>query len=159
MADANINTTIKRFEQGGRLIINDGTDNLTIFNHEPGSIEITDPVAKRLEYNDAGAVQIPLESDDQPGMVRFQIRTGSYVTGLLSKLIKRNTAANTAKTLGIVAKCPAFQGATTGETLTWANGTCWVAEDIQIRFGGPDSMDLVTITLKTQTKYTAAAYT
>lgn len=158
MADVNTNQTIKRFEQGGRLIINDGTDNLTIYNHEPGSIEITDPVAKRIEYNDGGSVQIPLESDDQPGMVRFQIRTGSYVTGLLSKLIKRNPAGNTAKTLGIVAKLPDYQAATTGQTLTWANGTCWVAEDLQIRFGGPDSMDLVTITLKTQTKYTAATY-
>lgn len=158
MADVNTNQTIKRFEQGGRLIINDGTDNLTIYNHEPGSIEITDPVAKRIEYNDGGSVQIPLESDDQPGMVRFQIRTGSYVTGLLSKLIRRNAAANTAKTLGIVAKLPDYQAATTGQTLTWANGTCWVAEDLQIRFGGPDSMDLVTITLKTQTKYTAATY-
>lgn len=158
MADVNINAAPKRFEQGGRLIISDGTDNITILNHEPGSIEITDPVAKRLEYNDGGAVQTPLESDSQPGMVRFQFRCGAYVSGLLTKLPRRNSAGNTAKTYGIEVKIPAYMGATTGEKLTWAADTCWLAEDVQIRPGGADSMDLATLTFKTKTAFTPSSY-
>jgi hypothetical protein len=158
MAAISINQTPRRFEAGGTFVLSTAADVYTFFNHAPGSLEWTDAVATKIKYKDRGLVQVPLEGDNNYGSLKVTFHAGAYVAGILSTFRARNAAGATPTALSLVVKIPSYLGSTTGESLTWASGTIFVDGDFEVKHGGPDALDTISITFGTTAGPTIAAY-
>lgn len=158
MAAVNLNLNPRRFEAGGSFVLSTATNDYTFFNHAPGSLEWTSPVASKIKYKDLGVPQVPLEGDNNYGSVKVTYHAGAYVNGIVSLFRARNAAGATPTALALVVKIPAYMGATTGESLTWPSGTVFIDADFEVKHGGPDALDTVSITFGTTVGPTIAAY-
>ena len=157
---ANINGSPRAFQAGGQVDIIVAATTYTLLNVEPGALAWTEVLPKRLEYNDRGPVQVPLELDDKPGTIDLSMRCGaSYITGQVLALLKgRNSSGNTARTFGVVIRIYDFLGAATGTSLTWAEGNVWLREEPKWKPGGDSGFDLLDFMFNTKVSPTPAAF-
>jgi hypothetical protein len=147
---ADLNTGVRRLESGSSVLI--GTD--VVKNIQPGSISWNTPIRQRLEFTDRSVQQVPLEGDDQLCDISISLKAGIQVTnGIINTLIAASTT-NTARTFAFAVRIPNLQGATVGESFTWA--AVWLAEPPQFQAGA--DFDTITINLKSVTGPTVAAY-
>lgn len=152
------NTATRVFQAGGIFQIVDGVDTYTVANLAPGTVSFTDNQRKRLEFNDRGPVQVPLELDDTGVDLDVEIRMAHFAGAneLFELLRAPNTAANTAKTFSsVVIKFPDRRGSATGESLTFT--TVWLREPMSYKAGNGDH-DQITIKLRCAAGPTSATY-
>jgi len=150
MADVNVNTnTPIRFEAGGILRINDGTNDYTVINRENGSITIKEGGYEALEYNDRGTPATPVEGDAMPTTIEFSMKlsrfsgTGEVMT--LSQL--RDTTTGLKRLFTLSWDVPLVKGGTTKEKGSIAS--CWFDGQPEIKQG--DKFDTVNVKFKSKT--------
>lgn len=125
MATVDINNTQPaRLENGGSLILDDGSNSYVIHLRDPGDVSIEPGGYALLEYRDAGAVQIPIMGDQRYTVLRFKAKvTNELATA--SKLLywstQYNTGAGKAKVFTVTVKIPDYLNAATGDTMAYAN--------------------------------------
>lgn len=126
---ANANTTPKRFESGGTLVITPtlptGTA-MTVLNMQPGSLKFSKPTRQALEYTDRAAQQIPLEGDDVLGEVSFVVKAVKReAAGLLATLTANgptsSSNAGLKATFSIDVTIPDATGGSVSTRYTFAN--------------------------------------
>ncbi len=127
--------TLRRFEAGGVLTINDGTTAYDIVAVEPGTLEWQEGFYKPLEYTDRGAIQTPYEGDEQPSRIKVRVKyTGSHAAADVRKhVVSRDTSTGKMKMYTVTIKNPDYKGAITGEQLQWAN--CWLSSPARVSAG------------------------
>lgn len=116
---ANINAVPVVFEHGGIITI--GSD--TILNVEKGSMRFAPGIREVKEFTDRGVIQNPLEGDELPTDLEFDIKhTGGAGAAELFELMtaQPNPVTGYKKQYSIVVKFPDYSGATTGDQYTFA---------------------------------------
>lgn len=119
----NSNTVLKRFEAGGILTISDGTTTLTILRIKAGSLKFDPGFYDPIEYKDRGVIMVPLEGDEMPGDVEFEVffSGGADASDVIKHLMQRDTTNYLMKEYTIVAKFPNNKGAAAGHQVTFAH--------------------------------------
>lgn len=99
MATNNVNAAPRRWNTGGTISFNDGTDDNNILNVEAGSLEITPIQEEVLEYADRGIQQTPLRGDYKLGMFKLEVKMVKHEANSLFNLAqKTNTVTSLALT-------------------------------------------------------------
>lgn len=152
---ANANQTVRRFENGGTLTINNGAD-YVVFNIVSGTLSITDAFPQPLKYWDRATPQTPLVGDTQYGEVRFSIRGGKFDgSGELWDILSAAAAAsNLVREFTVVAKIFTYAGAATGESLTISDAH--LAEPMKFQAG--TELDQVDIVMQFRTRVATATF-
>lgn len=152
---ANINQTVRRWENGGLLTINNGAA-YDVFNVVRGTLEITDAFPQPIAYWDRATPQTPLVGDTQYGEARFTINAGKFDGTELWDVLTAaaSPASNLVREFTVTVKIPTYGGATTGESLTIADAH--LAEPPKWRAG--TELDTVEFVLRFRTKVATATY-
>ncbi len=145
MASFVSNQNVRRFESGGLVVVTDGVDDFTVANLKPSSLSWTNSLPRRIEYNDRGPVQVPLEGDDSGCDFELTLRMGSFLAAnhsLWALLDGRNAAANTARTFDkLQVKIRNHQTAAAGENVQFTD--FWLSAPLSWKSG--DDFDEVVI--------------
>lgn len=143
MASVTKNTSkVRRVASGMTLVINDGTDDITIDNITPDSVVITDPFYERVDYKKGNKPQVPLEGDVGVPSIEFNAIAGAIVgtQELLTLAIARSATDNKAKLYtSAVLKIPDYDGATTGQSITMTSP--WFQMPPNYKGGNPDTIE------------------
>lgn len=143
-----INTSVRRFENGGILDLVESATTNTIKNIVAGSLRWMPSMRERITYKDRGVQQTPLPGDDTLSEIEVEVRIGSYAASTLYALLMTADATSGALQVfdSLIIRIPAGRGATTGETLTWSD--VWLAEPPQWQAGA----EIDTLRFKMQAK-------
>ena len=142
MADTNINTGVPiRFEADGQLDITDGATTYDVKQIAQGTVEFEPGGYASISYKDRGVLQDDLEGDEIPSRIRFSIQLTSFQAAqLYAILTARDTSTGKKKKFTIAVKYAAYKGATTGQTVTFAD--CVLDTQVRIRAGAElDTME------------------
>jgi len=151
---ANANQTVRRFENGGTLTINNGAD-YVVYNIVAGTVSITDAFQQPLKYWDRATPQVPLAGDTQYGEVRFSIRGGKFDGSELWDILSAAaSASNLVREFTVVVKVFTYGGASTGESLTIADAH--LAEPLKWQAG--TELDQVDIVMQFRTRVATATF-
>lgn len=154
---ADINTSTRRFENGGIFQITESATATPVLLIVPGSISWTPSFRSRIEFTDRGVQQTPMEGDDILSEISVQVYTGKFHTSELYTLLMSAGASGSPQLFdSLLIKIPDNRSATTGESLTWSN--FWLAEPPTFQAGGQNGMDTMTFKLKAKTGPTTATY-
>lgn len=117
MAALNVNTTLKRFLNGGILTLVSGSDTLTIKNIEDGEMTFTPPTREVIEYKDTGVQQQALEGDDVYGEVSITLNAGQLAgsNSLYAELFTAGSGGLVNEFASLTIDIPTSRGAATGE--------------------------------------------
>jgi hypothetical protein len=125
MAEVSTNSTILKFHtNGGTLQISDGTDNYTINNLEPGQLRVGDGMHQVHTHKDYGVHQHPLIGDEELSPISFVARLATIKAAsgkTLLEVLRTAGASGLVKEFTVVLRIPDYRGATTGQTVTYAN--------------------------------------
>lgn len=139
MATTNVNTGVRRvFEHGGKITITDGTDSYVVMNIVPGGGNLTwKPGMRERKYEtDQGTLMTsPLLGNEAPSECSFSVRYTSVnaATDVYGLMVAYGSNG-LAKKYSVEIKLYDGNGATTGETITFANS---VFEPPEIKAGAP----------------------
>lgn len=152
---ATTNATVRRWENGGLLTINNGTA-YDISNIVRGTVEITDAFPQPIMYHDRATPQVPLVGDTQYGEARFSINAGKFDGTELWDILTAaaSPASNLVREFTVTVKIPTYGGAATGESLTIADAH--LAEPPKWKAG--TELDTVDFVLRFRTKVVTATY-
>ena len=134
---------VRHLASGGTVILNDGTDDITVSLVNPDSVIVTPPFLERINYKDGNTPQVPLEGDKTTGSIEFTAIAGA-ITGTpdLITLATARATDNKVKTYtSFTFNIPDKDGATTGQRITMNNP--WFENVPQYKGGrgSPDSIE------------------
>ena len=146
MATVQINNTQPiRVDGGGQIIINNGTDDLVVNLHDPGSLVITPGGYDLGEYDNYGAPKVPILRNKLRTDIRLRgrVTTEFSTTDKLAYLSQQIDSTNgLAKTYTFIVKVPNKTDGTTGHTITLAN--TYFVRPAEYQEGGEfDFLDMV----------------
>ena len=148
MAAVDINEALPiAFELGGTLTINDGTDTCTVFNIEPGSMEVDPGGYEPRVYQDRGANKTPLKGKARESVIKFRVKDSKAMTetkGIFA-LASQTDSTGVVKTFTVVIKIPhAGVGGTAGDQITFTG--CYF-EPYPKRVPGAE-FDIIDVTMR-----------
>lgn len=151
MAALDINDALPMcFDFGGILTINDGTDTGTMFNIEPGSLEVQEGGYEPREYQDRSVNKTPLKGKERPSTINFRLKDSKAMTEAKNvyALADQTDATGVVKTFTVVIKVPhAGTGGSTGDQITFAG--CYF-EPRPRRVPGAE-FDIIEVSMKSTT--------
>ena len=157
---ANINSNpVFRFENGGTLELTVGGTTYTILNIKDGSLSFQPGMYERVNYKDRGVNQTPLEGDEMLGELECTIRCGAKqgADSLYAQLMTAGSSGLAKLFTILVAKWPAYRGASTGESATFSNP--WLAEPPKFTAAsGGQGLDELSFKMSFKTGPTMASY-
>lgn len=151
MAAININSAQPRaFENGGVMIINDGTDDCTVLAIEKGTLELEDGGVTRKAWTDRGVQKTRILGEDGVSRIRLRAKLASLgeTKGLHVLGAAENTSTGEAKEYTVTFKWPSYKGSSTGHTVAYAN--TYFASRPKIRAG--DEFDMIELEMESRTK-------
>lgn len=154
MANINAGPPI-RFENGGTLELGaTGASGNSVLNIVAGSLQMQDGGYELLEYKDRGAMQTPVQGDERPSTMSFDIRyNGQYDSGEVMKLLDSPVTSGVATLLKVVVKIPFVKGGSTG--ISWTLDNAYVMDPPQFQAGS--DFDTLKVTLKSKNVFIAKA--
>jgi hypothetical protein len=143
MADVTKNTAKRRvMAAGGKIVIDDGTDDITIDLVNFGSVRMTPPFVERVNYMNGVTPQRPLAGNKTTGVVEFTAIAGALTEakGLIALATAVDAASGAAKVYATVEVfIPDYEGATTGQKVTMTNA--WFENAPTYAGGAPDTIE------------------
>lgn len=142
---ANVNSTVKFFQNGGKVTLTDGGSNYVILNIMDGSVEVEPGFREVHEYDDRGIMQTPIRGKDMPTKIKLKLRVGSGISsssGEFVNIIRQAGVGDLVKLFtNIIIEIPDSRGGSTGHRLTQTNIYSW-PESNKFKAGTPwDEMD------------------
>lgn len=138
MTTTQINTNLTRFQNGGYVMIVDGTDLLAVLNigEDDGAIVIKPGSREAIAYRDRGVQQVPDEGDDMPGELSIKARYNSMSSVKdLQKFLRSSPGTGKKATFKVFVGFADYRAATVG--VEWTFGKCVVDQDsLVINAGG-----------------------
>ncbi len=121
MAEVNINASPRRFEAGGRILINDGTDDHILANLEVGTLQIEEGgFGAIIDMDRSQLPDVVREGDEQPSRISFTPKFNWETSADdLRTLAMAASTGGLKKLYTIVLQCPDSRGATTGKQVTF----------------------------------------
>lgn len=119
MPDTNTHTV--RFYDGGSIVVNDGTKDLTIKQVERGTVELTHPFRPPVDRPEGADFDTPVEGPRTKGMIRFQARASRMTGDELIALAERDGVAGVKALFTVTIRFPDHRGATTGDQIVMSN--------------------------------------
>lgn len=152
-----VNASVRRFENGGTIEINDGTAR-NVLNVITGSLEWTPAFRGRILDKDRGVYNDPVLGDNMLAELSLGVRTGKFAgaSEVYAILMQAGTGDVPKLFATVTVKIPDFRGHTAGESLTWTNA--WLAEPPSYKAGGEGEMDTLTFKLQCKAGPVAAVY-
>lgn len=140
------------FEAGGTIVINDGTDDITLTTVEPGTVNIREGGYELREFTIGMDQQTPLLGVGKFSEIDLSAKVADMSEaknwGTLGRAI--DSAAGKAKEYATVTiKFPAYRGATTGKQVVFNNVHFVMPPEIV----GGERFDLYRIQLRSRDKY------
>lgn len=126
MAEVDINASPRRFEAGGRLMINDGTDDHVVENIVPGTLRFREGGTSAIVDMDRGALPDTVrDGDEQPSTISFTAKWNAEAgADDLRTLLTAAAAAGNKRLYTLKIQYPDFRGATTGTQYEFTKCYC-----------------------------------
>lgn len=122
----NINASARVFEHGGRIIFVEGADTYTVLLVDEGTLEWSAGMWQTKTLLDRGSLQDPLEGNEQPTTVAFNVKftSGTDSKELQNLLPSQKTSPDGKRRQFVVrVELPTYKGSSSGEKITFAKCT------------------------------------
>lgn len=138
-----------RINAGGTIVIDDGTDTISIVNLEPGSLQETVGLRETLEYTDRDALKQPVEGPEQMSELSLSFKMASTVgaDNPLDDFLTQASADGKAREFTVTIQRPHKRGGATGFQAVWQY--CSIPAS-GIRINSSEQFDTVELTFRSR---------